>query len=239
MTPGLRVGLLGGTLDPIHVGHIDTARAARSALRLDHVYVLPSNVPPHRTEQPLASGYHRFAMTALAVNQIEGLLASDLELTAPGRSYTSDTLTRFQQAHRLDAAQIFFITGADAFAEIATWHRYPEVLDLANFIVVSRPGVSVESLRQRLPALSSRMVTAPAQREPRTANRESRPDSLCIFLVNAPTPDVSSTDIRRRLAEGRPIHGLVADGVERHIAQHGLYSAGIGSFAADHLHDKN
>jgi nicotinate-nucleotide adenylyltransferase len=254
MTPGLRVGLLGGTLDPIHVGHTEAARAAREALRLDRVHVVPSNVPPHRTGQPLASGYHRFAMTALAVNDVEGLLASDLELTTPGRSYTSETLIHFQQAHRLDAAQVFFITGADAFAEIATWHRYPEVLDLANFIVVSRPGVSAEGLRERLPALSSRMVTVPAQREPRpfeklrivpsnvegrTANRESRSDSLSIFLVDARTPDVSSTEIRTRLAEGRPIHGLVADGVERHIAQHGLYSVGIGSFAADHLHDKN
>ncbi len=235
MTPGLRVGLLGGTLDPIHVGHTETARAARLAMRLDRVHVVPSNVPPHRTEQPLASGYHRFAMTALAVNEVEGMLASDLELASPGRSYTSDTLTRFQQAHRLAATQIFFITGADAFAEIATWHRYPEVLDLANFIVVSRPGFPVESLRDRLAALSPRMVSIGAKREPLTASR----DSLRIFLVDADTPDVSSTDIRKRLAEGRPIHGLVAGGVERHIAQHGLYSAGIGSFAADHLHDKN
>ena len=232
MTPGLRVGLLGGTLDPIHVGHTETARAAQLALQLDRVHVLPSNVPPHRSDKPLASGYHRFAMTALAVNDVEGMLASDLELTSPGRSYTSDTLTRFQQAHGLTATQIFFITGADAFAEIATWHRYPEVLDLANFIVVSRPGFPVESLRERLRTLSSRMVTVPA-------NRESRCDSLGIFLVDAHTPDVSSTDIRKRLAEGRPIHGLVAGGVERHIAQHGLYSASIGSFAADHLHDKN
>ena len=83
-------------------------------------------------------------MTALAVNGVDGLLASDLEFTAPGRSYTSDTLTRFREAHGLDASQIFFITGADAFAEIATWHRYPEVLDLANFIVVSRPGFPAE-----------------------------------------------------------------------------------------------
>ena len=232
MTPGLRVGLLGGTLDPIHVGHTETARAAQLALQLDRVHVLPSNVPPHRSDKPLASGYHRFAMTALAVNDVEGMLASDLELAAPGPSYTSDTLSRFGQAEGLDASQIFFITGADAFAEIATWHRYPEVLDLANFIVVSRPGFPVESLRERLRTLSSRMVTVPA-------NRESRCDSLGIFLVDAHTPDVSSTDIRKRLAEGRPIHGLVAGGVERHIAQHGLYSAGIGSFAADHLHDKN
>jgi nicotinate-nucleotide adenylyltransferase len=254
MTSGPRVGLLGGTLDPIHLGHIETATAARTALGLDRVHVLPSNVPPHRTEQPLASGYHRFAMTALAVNGIEGLLASDLELTAPGRSYTSDTLTLFRRTQGLDASQIFFITGADAFAEIATWHRYPEVLDLANFIVVSRPGFPAESLRERLRPLSQRMVSVLAGREPRpfdklrvvpsevegrTASRESRQGSVSIFLVDARTPDVSSTDIRRRLAEGRSIRGLVPEVVERHIAQHGLYSTDIRSFAADHLHDQD
>jgi nicotinate-nucleotide adenylyltransferase len=254
MTPRLRVGLLGGTLDPIHFGHIETARAARSVLGLDQVHVLPSNVPPHRTEQPTASACHRFAMTALAVNGIDGLLANDLEMTASGRSYTSDTLVRFGQSESLDASQIFFITGADAFAEIATWHRYPEVLDLANFIVVSRPGVSVESLRERLPTLSSRMVTIPVPREPRpfdklrvvpsnvegrTANRESRSGSTAIFLIDARTPDVSSTDIRKRLADGQSIRGLVPDIVERHIAQHRLYSPASVSLAADHLHDEN
>jgi nicotinate-nucleotide adenylyltransferase len=224
MTTRLRVGLLGGTLDPIHVGHIETARAARNALGLDSVHVLPSNVPPHRSEQPTASACHRFAMTALAVNGIDGLLANDLELTTPGRSFTSDTLARFSQSADLEASQIFFITGADAFAEIATWHRYPEVLDLANFIVISRPGLSVEHLRELLPTLSSRMVTVPTQGESRIANRDSRSDALCIFLVDARTPDVSSTDIRKRLAEGRSVHGLVPDTVERHIAQHRLYS---------------
>src|SRR5580765_240732 len=171
MTPGLRVGLLGGTLDPIHLGHIETASAARIALGLDRVHVLPSNVPPHRTERPVASGYHRFAMSALAVNGVDGLLASDLEMIAPGRSYTSDTLMRFREAQGLGASQIFFITGADAFAEIATWHRYPEVLDLANFIVVSRPGFPVDALSGRLPELAERLVSPPPQ-EPGVGSRQ-------------------------------------------------------------------
>jgi len=177
-------------------------------------------------------------MTALAVNGIDGLLASDLELAAPGLSYTSDTLSRFGQAEGLDASQIFFITGADAFAEIATWHRYPEVLDLANFIVVSRPGFPAEGLRERLRELAARMISVS---DPPPAARSQQPgaSSPSIFLVDAPTPDVSSTDIRRRLADGRPIRGLVPEAVERHITQHGLYSTDIRSFAADHLHDEN
>jgi nicotinate-nucleotide adenylyltransferase len=232
MTVGVRVGLLGGTLDPIHVGHIETATAARRALDLACVYVLPSHIPPHRSQQPVASGYHRFAMTALAVNGIDGLAASDVELRAPGPSYTADTLTRFHEGTGLGSAQIFFITGADAFAEIETWHRYPEVLDLAHFVVVSRPGVSAESVRDRLPGLRARMITV----VPGAATTEPSPR---IFLVNIQTPDVSSTEVRKRLGTGMSIRSLVPAAVERHIVQHGLYAQRGGPLAADHLHGQN
>lgn len=227
-----RIGLLGGTLDPIHIGHVETARVARGALDLDEVIVLPSRVPPHRQVQPFASCYHRFAMCALAVNGVEGLVASDLELSAPGPSYTADTLTRFQERSGVDRSQIFFITGADAFADIATWHRYPEVLDLANFVVVSRPGFPAGRVRERLPALAGRMT--PADRlEPSTAGGPG------IFLVDAPTPDVSSTEVRRRLAARQALDGLVPAAVETHILQHRLYAAAPGAPAANHLHGQN
>ena len=222
MKPEARVGLLGGTLDPIHIGHVETACAARRALDLERVYVIPSNVPPHRAEQPIASPYHRFAMTALAVNELDHLEASDLELSTPGPSYTTDTLTRFSRMTGLGATQIFFITGADAFAEIETWHRYPDVLDLANFVIISRPAFPVEGLRHRLPRLSTRMISVPGQSQ-RPPHGESRSDSVGIFLVDAPTPDVSSTEIRKCLHNGRSIAGLVPGAVERHISKHGLY----------------
>jgi nicotinate-nucleotide adenylyltransferase len=226
-----RVGLLGGTLDPIHVGHVDTALAARQALALDRVIVLPSRVPPHRQHQPVASRYHRFAMAALAVNGVDGLSVSDLELRAPEPSYTADTLERFRESSGLPPSQIFFITGADAFAEIETWHRYPEVLDLTHFVVVARPGCPVDALRDRLPALAPRMV--PADRGRATGGFPA------IFLVDVPTSDVSSTTIRGRLRSGEPLTGLVADAVARHIHQHGLYTDSPASFAADHLHGQN
>jgi nicotinate-nucleotide adenylyltransferase len=251
MSPAVRIGLLGGTLDPIHLGHIETAAAARRALDLDRVYVLPSHMPPHRSQQPVASGYHRFAMTALAVNGLDGLAASDVELRTPGPSYTADTLSRFRERSGLSPLQIFFITGADAFAEIETWYRYPDVLGLAQFVVVSRPGFPVEPLRDRLPGLMARMTSVrmeaskqppAASRQPPAASRDSTEEHAAfssIFLVDAPTPDVSSTGIRRRLAAGEPITGLVPAAVERHIVQHGLYTEGAGPLAADHLHGEN
>ena len=224
MSADPRVGLLGGTFDPIHLGHLETASAARRALQLDDVYVLPSNVPPHRSQQPAASSHHRFAMTALAVNGINGLRASDIELSVAGPSYTAETLTRFSSATGLAVSQIFFITGADAFAEIETWYRYPDVLDLANFIVVSRPGFPTETLRDRLPALASRMI-APNLDRPTGSRQSPAAGTHAIFLVNATTPDVSSSDIRQRLTAGHSIAGLVPATVERHIRQHGLYGS--------------
>jgi nicotinate-nucleotide adenylyltransferase len=223
MSADSRVGLLGGTFDPIHLGHLETASAAQRALLLDCVYVLPSSVPPHRTQQPAASSHHRFAMTALAVNGINRLRASDIELSTPGPSYTAETLTRFSGATAFAASQLFFITGADAFAEIETWYRYPDVLELANFIVVSRPGCAVETLRKRLPTLAGRMIEVD-EKKPAAGNEQPAANSQSIFLVNATTPDVSSSDIRQRLMARRSITGLVPATVERHIQQHGLYA---------------
>ena len=152
MSLGARLGILGGTLDPVHVGHVETALAARDALALDRVLLLPSRIPPHRPLQPSASPFHRFAMAALAVNGIEGVEASDIELGAPGPSYTASTLERFHESGTRPS-QIFFILGADAFAEIETWNRYPRVLDMANFVVVSRPGYDSHRIVESLPAL--------------------------------------------------------------------------------------
>ena len=114
-----RLGVLGGTFDPIHLGHLDAADAARSALALDEVLFVPSHDPPHRPVEPRATAFHRFALTALAVNDRPGCRVSDLELVRDGGSYTSDTL-RSLHAAGWPAWQIFFILGADAFAEIAT-----------------------------------------------------------------------------------------------------------------------
>jgi nicotinate-nucleotide adenylyltransferase len=210
----IRIGLLGGTLDPIHCGHLAAATAACDALELSSVVVMPSHVPPHRAVRPVASAYHRFAMAALAVLGEPRLHVSDDELRSDGPSYTADTLDRVH-ARGLAASQIFFITGADAFAEIATWKRYPEVLDLANFVVVSRPGHQIDELRDRLPALADRMRPADG-----AARAASHP---LILLLRAPTPDVSSTIVRERLARGEAVTGLVPALVEAHILKHRLY----------------
>lgn len=229
-----RLGILGGTFDPVHNGHVEVALAARRVLGLDHVVLLPSRIPPHRAAQPAATPFHRFAMTALAANGVDGLEASDLELSAPGISYTSATLDRLH-AVNLRPTQIFFITGADAFAEIETWHRYPDVLDMAHFVVVSRPGHEASALPALLPSLASRMRPGTG-----AAGLASKP---AVFLIDWKTPGVSSTEIRRRIRTGERLTGLLPPLVERHIIQHRLYlddtAPRVVGAAADHLHDKN
>jgi nicotinate-nucleotide adenylyltransferase len=224
-----RLGILGGTLDPIHCGHMAAAVAARDAFDLPDVLVLPSRVPPHRAVQPLASPFHRFAMACLAVSGLPRLRASDDELRSEGPSYTADTLDRLH-ASGVEASQIFFITGADAFADIATWKRYPEVLDLANFVVVARPGHHLDALASKLPALADRMRTVPAAGAVAATGGKT-----VIYLLHAPTPDVSSTVVRDRLRRGGAITGLVPPLVETHIHQHKLYSP----LSADQLHGQN
>jgi nicotinate-nucleotide adenylyltransferase len=226
MTEKRRVGILGGTFDPIHLGHLVAAEAARSALLLEEVLVVPSHVPPHRQAQPDASGYHRFAMVALAVGPAPGLVASDMELVREGRSYTATTL-RDLHARGFQPSQLFFITGADAFAEIATWHEYPAVLDLSHFVVIARPGFPVEMLRSQLPKLASRMRTIVGAG--RSQAGLEAPDRTLVFLVEAGTPEVSSTQIRDRIRWAQPLAGLVPPAVELHIYRHGLYVPGGGA----------
>ena len=163
-----RVGILGGTLDPIHVGHIETALAARNALSLSRILVMPSRIPPHRTQSPAASMFHRFAMASLAVQSLDTWLACDDELREDGPSYTALTLERLAQ-RGLPAGRTFFITGADAFAEIETWHRYPEVLDLAHFVVISRPGMTAAAALERVPGISERLQPAASPHRSATA----------------------------------------------------------------------
>jgi nicotinate-nucleotide adenylyltransferase len=213
--PARRIGILGGTFDPIHWGHLDVADAAVKELKLTRLFVITSNVPPHRP-QPLASSYHRFAMVALAVLDRPDWRAADLELRHDAPSFTSRTLALFRERGYL-SSELFFVIGADAFAEIESWRDYPKILDAAHFAVVSRPGFSVKELTRRLPKLADRMARPPI-------DEISQIDPL-IILIDTPTADVSSTAIREQLAEGKSIDGLVPPHVQQHIEHHGLYAS--------------
>ena len=157
------------------------------------MYVITSNIPPHRP-QPFASAFHRFAMVSFAVASRETGARPTSSCDPKTPSFTSGTLAKFHE-RGYAASELFFVIGADAFADIGTWHDYPAILDAAHFAVVSRPGFPVEELPHRLPRLVSRMVRPPldplSQIEP------------MILLIDAPTADVSSTAIRSPGRGGR------------------------------------
>ncbi len=227
----LRVGVLGGTLDPVHAGHLAAARAAARALSLDRVWLMPSHVPAHKAS-PSASPWHRFAMTALAVAGDGVLAASDLELSRPGPTYTWDTLQALT-TEGLTPSQIFFITGADAFAAIATWHRFPDVLDAGHFVVVTRPGHDLPESTRTHPEVAPRLRTTAADDGPMTGEDANR---CAIWLLRADTPDVSSTDIRHRILTGMEVGTDVPASVAAHIRRHGLYTSAT---AARRLHGEH
>ena len=199
----MTLGVLGGTFDPIHLGHVAAAFAAQRSLSLDSIVLVPSRIPPHRAQPATAGAEDRLAMAQLAARAHPGWSVSRLEIDREGPSYTYDTLVEL----RKPGTQLFFITGADAFAEIDTWSRYPAVLDLANFVVVSRPGITLDSLRERVPTAFSHRSSAQTR----------------VILVEAHTPDVSSTGIRSRVRAGQSLSGLVPDAVAGYIAAHRLY----------------
>ena len=217
MTGRTRTGILGGTFDPVHLGHRDVAMAARAALGLDTVLLVPSLVPPHRQHPPAASGHDRLAMVELAAADDKGLEASDLELRSEGPSYTSRTLETLTRGN--DPLQFFFITGADAFAEISSWHDYPDVLDLSHFVVVSRPGHPTAQLAQQLPELATRMRRPPSDPAGHPADMATG-----VWLIDADTQDISSSDIRMRRAAGLPIGDLVSPSVAAYVIEHQLYT---------------
>lgn len=209
------IGILGGTFDPIHFGHLDCADAAHRALGLDRVLVMPAHDPPHRPNDPHVSAYHRFALVALAIADRSAYVASDRELQQPGPSYSSLTLQRLH-ADGFAAGRLCFILGSDTFAEIPTWYDYPAILDRAHFAVVARPGLTLAGVQARVPELRDRFeyvtggIARPGER-PR------------VWLIEATTRDVSSTAIRARLAEGRSIADLAPAAVDAYIRRHELY----------------
>lgn len=217
MSPGRRTGILGGTFDPIHRGHLDVAVTAIRVLGLTELLLMPAWQSPTRIS-PRASAFHRFAMTALASLAYARMTVSDLEMRLGGASYTGKTLHRFM-ANGYDPSQFFFIAGADAFAEIATWKDYPAILDCCHFAVVSRPDHPAPELRRRLPAIATRMLRV----TPEAGTSGMEPGRPAILLIDAVTADVSSTDVRRRVAAGESIAGLVPEEVERYIRRQGLY----------------
>jgi nicotinate-nucleotide adenylyltransferase len=212
-----RIGILGGTFNPVHLAHLRSAEEVREAQRLDQILFIPSATPPHKPTGGLVNAAHRLAMVRLAIAGNPHFRLSTIELDRPGRSYSVDTL-RLLRA-RMPAAHFSFILGVDAFREIATWKEYATIFTLCDVIVTSRPPFEDTPLRGLIPvALRSQFCYRSDSRdlEHSTGNR--------VIFQPISGLDISASSIRLRLRRGQSIRYLVPTSVERYITRHELYA---------------
>jgi nicotinate-nucleotide adenylyltransferase len=202
-----RVVVLGGTFDPIHAGHLAILAQVRAALDADEAWLLPASLPPHRRPAH-ADAEDRLALARCAAEELDGVRVLDVEVRREGPSYTIDTLDELERLH--PGVELWFVLGADAARDIGTWHRAAELLDRARFVLVNRTGV------------------APLD------EGEARAlgfDMSRTRVVHVASPPVSATEVRRRVAAGESVAGMVPASVVRMIASRGLYRArgdGVG-----------
>ena len=202
-----RLVLYGGTFDPVHNGHLITARVVAEARGYDKVVLLPSASPPHKASAR-AGGAERLEMLRLATAGDEMFEVRDLEINRPGKSYTFDTLHAFRKIHGPDV-ELHWIVGADMLADLPNWHRAAEVVDQARIVIALRPPWH-ERIEQTLADLAGRLGA-------------DRTRKLAEGLVRTPLIDISSSEIRRRIACGLPVRYFVCDAVADFIREKGLY----------------
>lgn len=211
-----RIGVYGGTFDPIHRGHLEVARAAVDHFDLDEMLIVPAHRPPHKTTSRIADAYHRYAMAALATLDDARLKVSTVELEAPDRPYTFETMRRLREVFGPRAC-LFFVIGADSFEEINLWREPERILDSSNLVVITRPGHTLAT--SHLPArFAASLVDWRGGHKGAAKEVAGR-----VYLTDLVNANVSSTEIRRRVRDGEPIDDDVPPRVADYIRKYGLY----------------
>ncbi len=198
-----RLGIMGGTFDPIHYGHLVTAEAARGVYALDQVLFIPSGVPPHKDAASITDAEHRYTMTVLATLTNPHFEASRVDIDRTGTTYTIDTLKSLNEEFG-ETVSLYFITGADAIMEIVSWKEPQALLDLAEFIAATRPGFALEDHAAWIDEWFAH-------------------HGKSLNVLQVPAMAISSTDIRRRVTEGSSVRYLVPETVEFYIRKNRLY----------------
>lgn len=198
-----RIGISGGTFDPIHHGHLIIAEEIRAKFSLQKVVFIPSGNPPHKTGTLVSSSVHRYNMVCEAIKTNPFFEASPIEVQRKGYSYTVDTLKELKETYG-SGSSLFFITGADVILELMTWKDYESIFSMCELVAVLRPGFNREDIAGRIEYLGEKF-------------------NAVIHLAEAPLIGISSTFIRECVRSGKSIKYLVPEGVEEYILKHGLY----------------
>ena len=212
----MKIGILGGTFDPVHRGHTYLAHAVLKAFDLGRVDLMVSRVPPHKETQAITSAYHRHAMLELALSEEDSLFSSGWELDQPGPSYTIETLGRFKSTYPEN--EYCFLAGSDALQELHLWKDYDRLLEEHCLIFVQRPGFTVD--------LAQLQISSSLRQRVQSVSEEDRPDIRAgvSFLIPLNAPAVSASLIRQMIASGeKPAPDILPPPVLRHIMEHRLY----------------
>lgn len=216
-----RLGILGGTFNPIHFGHLAAAEEVRDRLKLEKVIFIPSFLPPHKIDEDIPSAVQRQEMVRLAIKGNAHFTVSDMEIRRGGRSYTIDTIEALRQSH--PGVELYFLTGLDSFLEIRTWKDWDRLMTLCSFVVLSRDGYRFCDVAQLgFPDIPERELSALDDREKDQvviAAGNSR-----VYFERVPFYDISSTDIRARVRGARSIKYHLPDAVEHYIIENKLYA---------------
>ena len=207
----MKIAILGGTFDPIHRGHLQIARNALDGSSVDQVFFIPCAIPPHKTDSKLVGARHRMAMVRAAIAEEPGFQALDIEIKRGGTSYSIDTLRQLRKERARD--QFFFLLGSDNLQSIGTWRDFHKLIQLCEFLVIKRPGSLIPyPLRPDHPLRFS-PLSAP----------KKEIDLLRFHVLKGPTLAIASSDIRRRLREGKKVSHLIPPTVHKYIQTHRLY----------------
>jgi nicotinate-nucleotide adenylyltransferase len=213
---GMRIGIFGGTFNPVHLGHLITAEEIRQVFRLDRIVFVPSARPPHKPSPHLVAAEHRLEMVRRAIQGNPFFDLSSLEVDRPGYSYSVETVEAFERDLG-DRADLSFLLGIDAFLELDSWHAPDRLLRLCHFIIISRPTYSFEDARS---VLSENFGISSAE----GAESISLPGGHHLYFSEVTPIGISSTLIRSRLRGGRSVKYLLPEPVESYILSHHLYA---------------
>lgn len=216
-----KIAFYGGSFDPIHDGHLAIAEKLIELFELDKFVFVPAFQAPHKKDKKTTSAFHRFAMLCLATSDDTKIRVSKVELDAPEKPYTFETLTKLK--NELTGAKIFFVMGADSWQEITTWREWETVLTLTNVVVVTRPNFEIgfshvtDAIRERIVDLRNR--------NQKTEVRNQKNDDSRIYITDAVQIDVSSTDVRRKIREKQnDWRELMPNEVAKHVEKYEIYS---------------
>ena len=222
-----RLGVLGGSFNPVHLGHLHIAEHSREIFGLSQVLFVVASAPPHKSPQDLIPFAHRYAMVSLATSGNAHLFPSMVELEPPPSAYSVDTLAKLTLRFGATGKDLYFIAGADSLLEVAGWHRPETLLRSYNFIFVVRPGAKAPDIKSTLPpAAASRVVDCrgiDSARVGRQIAAELAAPECRIFLVDVAAPDVAASQIRKLASSGQRIDHLVPARVQEYILKLHLY----------------